>query len=108
MIENKDIGLVKEGEPVEMTIGAFSSTLYGVIDGQVLSASDDAVPLEKGGLVYATGVSMNRSTMRVGDRQIHLSPGMAVSVAIKTGQRRLIEVFRSPLLKAMTETAHER
>ena len=108
MIENKDIGFVKEGQSVEMKIEAFPFTLYGLIDGQVLSVSDDAVPLENGGLVYATRVSMNRSTMRVGDRQIHLSPGMALSMEIKTGQRRLIEFFLSLPLKAMTETAHER
>ena len=70
--------------------------------------SDDAVPLEKGGLVYAARVSLGRSTIPVEGKNVNLSPGMAASVEIKTGQRRLIEFFLSPLLKSVQETARER
>ena len=70
--------------------------------------SDDAVPLEKGGLVYATRVSMDRSTIQVEGKQVNLSPGMAVSVEIKTGERRIIEYLLSPLLKSVKESLRER
>ena len=55
-VENKDIGFVKEGQPVEIKVETFPFTLYGTIPGKVLSVSDDAIPLdkEKGGLVYAS------------------------------------------------------
>jgi hemolysin D len=46
--------------------------------------------------------------MQVEGKQVNLSPGMAVSVEIKTGRRRLIEFFLSPLLKSMQESARER
>ncbi len=109
-LENKDIGFVKEGQPVEIKIETFPFTLYGTIPGKVLTVSDDAVPLdkEKGGLVYASRVSMDRATMQVEGKQIHLSPGMAVTVEIKTGQRRVIEFLLSPLLKSMKESLRER
>ncbi|MBX3340382.1 MAG: HlyD family type I secretion periplasmic adaptor subunit [Nitrospira sp.] len=109
-LENKDIGFVKEGQPVELKIETFPFTLYGTIPGKVLTVSDDAVPLdkEKGGLVYASRVSMDRATMQVEGKQIHLSPGMAVTVEIKTGQRRVIEFLLSPLFKAMKESLRER
>lgn len=109
-LENRDIGFVKEGQPVELKIETFPFTLYGTIPGKVLTVSDDAVPLdkEKGGLVYATRVSMERATMRVEGRQIHLTPGMAVTVEIKTGHRRVIEFLLSPLLKSMKESLRER
>lgn len=76
----------------------------------MLSVSDDAVPLdqEKGGLVYATRVSMDRATMQVEGKSVHLSPGMAVTVEVKTGQRRIIEYLLSPLLKSVQESLHER
>ncbi len=65
-VENKDVGFVKEGQPVEIKVETFPFTLYGTIPGKVLTISDDAVPLdkEKGGLVYATRVSMDRSTVQ--------------------------------------------
>jgi hemolysin D len=107
-VENKDVGFVKEGQPVEIKIETFQFTLYGTVPGTVLSVSDDAVPVEKVGLVYPTRVSMDRGTMHVEGKQVHLTPGMAVTVEIKTGQRRVIEYLLSPLLKSVRESLRER
>ena len=107
-LENKDIGFVKEGQPAEIKVETFPFTLYGTIGGRVVSVSDDAVPLEKGGLVFAARVGLDRSRIQVEGKQVHLSPGMAVTVEIKTGTRRLIQFFLSPVLKGLRETARER
>ena len=48
------------------------------------------------------------AAIQVEDKLVNLSPGMAVSVEIKTGQRRLIEFFLSPLLKYGQESIRER
>lgn len=109
-LENKDIGFVREGQVVELKVETFPFTLYGTIPGKVLTVSDDAVPLdrEQGGLVYVGRISMDRTVMQVEDKDIHLSPGMAVTVEIKTGQRRVIEYLLSPFLKSMKESLRER
>lgn len=107
-VENKDVGFVSEGQPVEIKVETFQFTLYGTIPGHVLTVSDDAAPLEKVGLVYPMRVSMDRSTMRVEGKQVNLSPGMVVTVEIKTGQRRIIEYLLSPLLKSLKESLRER
>ena len=49
-----------------------------------------------------------RATMQMEDKTVHLSPGMAVTVEIKTGQRRVIEYFLSPLLQHTNESLRER
>jgi hypothetical protein len=36
-------------------------------------------------LVYAARVSLDRSQMQIEDKRVNLSPGMAVTVEIKTG-----------------------
>ncbi|WHZ30247.1 MAG: RTX toxin transporter, determinant D [Nitrospira sp.] len=107
-VENKDVGFVREGQPVEIKVETFQFTLYGTIPGHVLTVSDDAAPLEKIGLVYPTRVSMDQSTIQVDGKPVNLSPGMAVTVEIKTGQRRIIEYLLSPLLKSMKESLRER
>ncbi len=107
-VENKDIGFVRKGQPVEIKVESFPFTIYGIVQGKVVSVSDDAVPQEKVGLIYAARVSMDRSTMQVEGRDVRLSPGMGVTAEIKTGQRRLIEFFLSPLLKSVQESARER
>jgi hemolysin D len=107
-VENKDVGFVKNGQIVEIKVETFPFTLYGTIPGKVLSVSDDAAPIEKVGLIYPTRVSMDRSTIQVEGRQVNLSPGMAVTVEVKTGQRRMIEFLLSPLLKSVKESLKER
>jgi len=107
-VENKDVGFVSEGQLVEIKVEAFPFTLYGTIPGRVLTVSGDAAPIEKVGLVYPTRVSMDRGTIQVEGKQVHLTSGMAVTVEIKTGQRRVIEYLLSPLLKSVQESLRER
>ncbi len=108
-VDNKDIGFVNPDQEAEIKVEAFPFTRYGTIDGKILTLSKDAVPVDKVGLVYSARISMNRSTIRVeNDKEVYLSPGMNVTVEIKTGQRRLIEYFLSPLLQASRESIRER
>ena len=107
-VENKDIGFVDLNQKVEIKVEAFPFTKYGTIDGEVLNLSKDAVPLEDVGYVYAARVSMAKSDMYVGNKLVNLTPGMNVSVEVKTGKRRVIEFFMSPLLRGINETARER
>ena len=107
-VENKDIGFVREGQTVEIKVETFPFTLYGTIPGTVHSVSTDAAAVEKGGLIYPARVTMDRSTIEVDGNPVPLSPGMAVTVEIKTGQRRVIEYLLSPLLKSVKESLRER
>ena len=100
-VEHKDREFVGQGQPVEITVETFQLTRYGTISGKVLTVSDDAVPIEKVGLAYPARVSLDRGFIQSEGKPIDLSPGMAVTVEIKTGQRRIIEYVLSPLLKSM-------
>jgi hypothetical protein len=46
-------------------------------------------------LVYAVRVSLDHQQMQVDDRLANLSPGMAVTVQIETGTRRIISYLTS-------------
>jgi hemolysin D len=46
--------------------------------------------------------------MNVDGRTVRLSPGMAVTVEIKTGSRRVISYLLSPLLRFQQESLRER
>ncbi|WP_422472540.1 HlyD family type I secretion periplasmic adaptor subunit [Endozoicomonas sp. ALB032] len=105
---NKDIGFVQEGQRAEVKIDTFNFTKYGLIGGELINISDDAVPDEKQGLRYLANVQIEKDWMLVEKRKVNLSPGMSVAVEIKTGQRRLIEYFLSPLLRFKQESIRER
>ena len=107
-VENKDIGFVNPGQEAEIKIEAFPFTRYGIVEGKLTTLSTDAVPIEKVGLVYTAKVTMAKSVMQVENKLVNLSPGMNVTVEIKTGHRRLIEYFLDPVLRGVKETARER
>ena len=118
MVSNRDIGFIHVGQEVEIKVDAFNFTRYGLLHGTVLSISQDAITRDKpqdksadtaGGatnatsepkgqeLVYAARVSLDRTQMQVDENIVNLSPGMAVTVEIKTGSRAVSATSPSTL-----------
>ena len=108
MLPNKDIGFVNPGQDVEVKVETFPFTKYGTIHGTITQVSSDAIQDEKLGLIYSTRVKLARDTLRVENKTVRLSPGMAVTVEVKTGKRRVIEYFLSPLMQVTSESLRER
>jgi len=108
ILENRDIGFVEVGQRVEVKIDTFPFTRYGTIGGEGIGLSTDAVTDAQKGLVYKMRVLMERSQIDVDGRRVNLGPGMATSVEAKTGTRRIIEYFLSPLLRYRDESVRER
>jgi len=124
-VQNRDIGFVNAGQGAQIKVETFPFTKYGTIDGDVLSVSNDAIqedsrnPQQEGNgagtgnsenrsLVYVARIRMHQSSIQVENKRVNLTPGMAVTVEIKTGKRRLIEYFLSPLLQYKQESLRER
>lgn len=108
MLPNKDIGFVNPGQGAEVKVETFPFTKYGTIHGTVTQVSSDAIQDEKLGLVYSTRVKLARDTIQVENKAVRLSPGMAVTIEVKTGTRRVIEYFLSPLMQYGNESLRER
>lgn len=107
-LPNKDIGFVSEGQRAEIKVETFPFTKYGMINADIIQVSHDAVSDENLGLVYAMQVDLHKTTMQVGQKIVNLTPGMAVTVEINLGKRRLIEYLLSPLLRYQNESLKER
>lgn len=108
MVLNKDIGFVQIGDQVVVKLEAFPFTKYGVIEGRLESLSTDAIQDEVLGLVYRARVRLVENKIRAEGRTVRLTPGMAATAEIKTGERRLIEFLLSPLLRYKDESLRER
>jgi len=129
MVSNRDIGFVHPGQEAEIKIDTFNFTRYGLLHGQVLSVSQDAIirdqqqdrpndrrlgtlneSSEPRGqeLNYSARVSLARTQMQIDDRMVNLAPGMAVTVEIKTGSRKIMSYLLSPLLRYRQEMLRER
>ena len=108
VIDNKDIGFVSPSQDVKVKIQTFNYTKYGTVPGRVRIISKDAVEKEKLGLVYVCRIQLLQTKLKVDNVWVDLSPGMAVTAEIKTGKRRIIEYFLSPLLSQANEGLRER
>ncbi len=128
MVSNRDIGFVHAGQDAQIKIDTFNFTRYGLLHGQVVSVSQDAIvrdvpdsaknkaagaestSSEPQGqaLSYAAHVSLDQTKMRVGETLVSISPGMAVTVEIKTGSRSVMSYLLSPLMKYKHDVLHER
>jgi hemolysin D len=131
MVSNKDIGFVHTGDSVEVKVDTFDFTRYGLLHGEVISLSQDAITRDvptdpKAGdkapgsatngssepkgqeMTYAARISLDRADVQVEDKKVSLFPGLAVTAEIKTGSRRIITYLLSPLMKYKSESLRER
>ncbi len=107
-ILNKDIGFVFAGQEAQVKLETFPFTRYGTVPATVTHVSGDAISDEKRGLIYSAKVQMSRTIIEVDGKTVNLSPGMTASVEIKTGKRRIIDFFLSPLVQYGGEALRER
>lgn len=107
-VRNKDIGFVAAGQPADVKLETFTFTRYGSIPGRVVAVSADAVADERQGLVYTARVALLRASLEVDGRMVSLAPGMAATVEVKTGRRRIIDFLLDPILRRGRESLRER
>ncbi|MFO1150422.1 MAG: HlyD family type I secretion periplasmic adaptor subunit [Alsobacter sp.] len=130
-MENKDIGFVEEGQAAAVKIEAFPFTRYGVLEATVLRVGKDAIPEPDArqaegdptrptdartatgadrvrNLVFPVVLRTAKTHILADGRAVPLSPGMAVTAEIKTGQRRILDYLLSPLSAATSEALRER
>lgn len=105
---NKDAGFVRTGQSVAVKLEAFPFTRFGTVPGRVETIGSDAVEDEHLGLVYAARIRLDRTQIDRGDRTVSLTPGMAVTADIRTGERSIMSYLISPIDEARREAGRER
>ena len=132
LVPNLDIGFVKLGQDVVVKVDAFPFTRFGVLHGKVVKIASGAIdeqdakralanaaasanvsqmapaPGTPENFVFPVTVALDESTMKIGDSVVPMTPGMTVTIEIKTDSRRVIEYLLSPLAKIGSEAARER
>jgi hemolysin D len=130
-LPNKDIGFVREGQDVAVKVDSFPFSRFGLLSGKVTRIAHDAIPQADAAqiegnparpsesqsfagaqrmqnLVFPITISIEKPELTIEGRSIRMSPGMTVTVEIKTGSRRIIEYLFSPLVEVSAEAMRER
>jgi hemolysin D len=134
LIANLDVGFVKSGQSAAIKVDAFPFTRFGVLHGKVARIASQAVdeqeakralanapasantagaspasqPGQPESFVFPAIVTLDERAMNIDGAAIPLTPGMTVSVEIKTDNRRVIDYLLSPLAKVASEAFRER
>lgn len=109
-IQNQDIGFIHPGQPVAIKVDSFPYTRYGMLEGVLKSVSQDAVAENESGAawVFPGQIQLKQDYLSINGKPTRLAAGMTVTAEIKTGQRRLISYFLSPLQRYAHESLQER
>jgi len=128
---NRDIGFVTVGQEAVVKVESFPFTRYGSIKAHVTRIAKDAIPSPDASaiegdpvrvtnatgyagaertqnLVFAVALKPDVSSMAIDGVERPLSSGMAATVELKTGSRRLLEFLFSPLVEVASRALRER
>ena len=128
---NKDIGFVKPGQEAIVKVESFPFTQYGTILARVTRVARDSIPEPEANqnegdparaaasatfagaqrtqnLVFPVTLEPEAATIGIDGRPEPLTSGMAATVEIKTGSRRILEFIFSPLVEIAGSAMHER
>ncbi|WP_345774884.1 HlyD family type I secretion periplasmic adaptor subunit [Rhizobium sp. K102] len=131
-LPNRDIGFVSPGQPAVIKVEAFPFTRYGTLNGTVTRVATDAIPEPDAqqlegqpakelqsvipignaqrvqNLVFPIVIKPNVASIDIDGTRVALSPGMSVTVEVKTGSRRILEYLYSPLAEIASQAMQER
>ncbi len=108
-----DIGHVLVGQPATVKLDAWDYTVYGVLDGEVVYLSPDALTddTRTGEQIYYRIRVRIRPHSRLQDRQgqpIDVQPGMTGQIEIRTGNQSVLTYLTKPVVKTLSQSFHER
>jgi hemolysin D len=134
LVANLDIGFVKPGQEAVIKVDAFPFTRFGTLHGKVVRIASAAIseqeakrslanatyaangaqttpasaPGQPESFVFPVTVALDETAMKINDALVPLTPGMTVTVEIRTDSRRVIDYLLSPLAKMTSEALKER
>jgi HlyD family secretion protein len=105
---NRDIGFIQPGMRAKVKLATFPYQEFGIVEGDVVSVSPDAV-VEKDengrdmGPVFLTRVRLTKRAIDVRGKAVELTPGMAASAEIVTRKKSILTFITEPVTRRFSE-----
>ncbi|HLN25114.1 MAG TPA: HlyD family type I secretion periplasmic adaptor subunit [Patescibacteria group bacterium] len=115
-VSAEDIGFISPGLTARMRLDAFPFQRHGLVDGDVLTLSEDAYVRDRppvngapGSEAYYLGrLSLTRNNLRHLPPGARLLPGMTLTAEIVIGRRTILSYLLYPLMGVSAEAMRER
>ena len=104
-ISDGDIGFVRVGLPVSVSVDSFPSGEFGYIDGTLIELGSDALPPDQrsGFYRFPATVKLDQQSVLSGDQELNLQSGMGISANIKLRSRPVITIISDMFTKQLDE-----
>ena len=106
-LPSQDIGYVKKGQAVQVTLASNDGFRYGKLEGKVITISPDTVRESDAVPHYKVVVDLEKNVFSRGENRYELVPGVQVQCGIIIGERSVLEYVFEPFLNrwknALTE-----
>ena len=108
MIGSRDTGYLVPNARAEVKVDAFPYQRHGVLQGRLLSVSEESVSGPGGADAFHRG-RIELSAARLSDLPpgSRPYPGMTVTAELKVGSRRALSYFLSPITRGLQESLRE-
>ncbi len=107
-VEPKDIGYLRPGQRVDVTVAGFESQRFGNLEGSLRSVSPSTYLDSEGRPYYRAEIVLEQGYLGSDPGRNRLVPGMTVQAAIRTGEKTVLEYLLKPVYRGLGEAMRER
>lgn len=100
---NRDIGFIREGMRAKVKLATFPYQEFGIVDGEVIKVSPNAIVEKDVGLVFPVRIHLKKQAIDVRGKEVDLTPGMAATAEIVTRQKSILTFLIEPVTRRFSE-----
>jgi hemolysin D len=111
-IDARDVGFIREGDPVAIKVEAYNFLRHGTVQGHVKLISEDAFKQDQGSQApvrpyYRAIVTIDKVALADVPEGFRLNTGMPISADVKVGERTLLSYLTRGALRSLNEGMRE-
>jgi HlyD family type I secretion membrane fusion protein len=111
-IDARDIGFIREGDPVAIKVEAYNYLRHGTVQGHVKLISEDAFKQDQGSQApvrpyYRAIVTIDKAELANVPAGFKLNTGMPIAADVKVGERTLLSYLTHGALRSLNEGMRE-
>ncbi|EAU47612.1 HlyD family type I secretion periplasmic adaptor subunit [Salipiger bermudensis] len=104
----RDIGFVRQDQPVRLKIDSYDFSRYGALEGRVVEISPTSTVDQRGESFYEVLVGIEQTFFRNADDGLDLMPGMTGEADIVTGAKTVFQYVWKPVYTNLDLALSER
>jgi HlyD family secretion protein len=87
----------------KVKLATFPYQEFGIVEGEVIKVSPNAIVEKDVGLVFPTRIQLNKRAIEVRGQTVDFTPGMAATAEIVTRKKSVLDFLIEPITRRFSE-----